>query len=44
MERRIVVQEWSMGEEGKVKERRVTRKGSMICIVVSKNTIVPDVS
>ena len=40
----MVAEEWSMGEEALVKERRVTGRESMAFAWVSKNSIAPELS
>jgi len=42
--RRIVAEQWSMGEEALEKERRVTGRQSTTFIWVSKNSISPECS
>jgi hypothetical protein len=42
--RRMVVEEWSMGEEAVVKEWWVTGREPMACAWVSKNGIAPELS
>jgi hypothetical protein len=42
--RRMVAEEWSMGEEALAKERRVTRRESTTFARGSKNSIAPDLS
>jgi hypothetical protein len=41
---RIVAEEWSVGEEALVKQRRVTVRDSKPCARVSKNSIAPELS
>jgi hypothetical protein len=42
--RRMVAEEWSMGEEALVKERKVTGRESMAFSWVSGNSIAPELS
>jgi len=40
----MVADEWSMGEEALLEERRVTRRESMTFVWVCNNSIAPDLS
>jgi hypothetical protein len=40
--RRMVAEEWSMREEARVKERRITGGESTDCAWVSKNSVAPE--